>query len=256
MVAVGAAASLMGSAPAAAALPAPANMPARPGSGPHGARVTATVDDCHSGSAAGDRYAAFSGQMTLIPRASSMAMRFSLIGQGSAGGAPQRMNAPGLGVWQHSAPHVAIFRYRQEVTNLTAGDSFRAVVSYRWFDASGKVIKHAVRHTPACEISDLRPHLTVGPVTQQAGADAQSTAYDVDAHNAGLGPAGAFQVTLAVNGSTLAPQSIASLAPGADQIATFNGPKCGSGSTLQVTLDSANQVDETTRADNVKTVPC
>jgi len=255
-LAAGVAALALGVGPAAGAPPSPVTMAPRPGTMPHSARVTATVDDCHTGPAASDRYAAFSGQMMLIPRATSMAMRFSLIGQPSPTGAPERMNAPGLGVWQRSAPHIAIFRYRQEVTNLTPGSSFRALISYRWLDASGKVIKHAVRHTPKCDIPDLRPHLTVGSVVQRAGLDPQSSAYDVDAHNAGLGPAGAFQVALTVNGNSLAPQSIPSLAPGADQTVTFAGPRCNPGSSIQVTLDPGNQVDEATRADNVKTVGC
>jgi hypothetical protein len=224
--------------------------------GGHPSRVNAAVDSCHSGPSPADRYAIFSGQMTNVPHADSMAMRFSLLDRGPTDPAPKHLAAPGLDVWQHSDPHVDIFRYHQEVSNLPPGGGVRALLTFRWLDASGRVIKHVTRRSPVCQVPDLRPHLAVADITKSLSSDPASDAYKVEIRNLGLGPASSFDVAVSVDGKALPTQTVDSLAPAALRILSFSGPHCAPGGTIQATADPDNRIDQVTRADDVKTISC
>jgi hypothetical protein len=219
-------------------------------------RVTATLDTCHSGPTPADRYATFSGQMTTVPHADTMAMRFTLMARQPGESGPKRLSAPGLDAWQHSASHVDIFRYKQEVSNLPAGASVRALLTYRWLDANGKVLRHVTRRSPVCQVPDLRPNLVLETITHALGSDAHSDTYNVEVRNAGLGPAGSFNVLLSVGGNPLPTQTVDALGPAVVRILSFTGPRCTPGQSLQGTADPDNRIDEPTKADNVKAVLC
>ncbi|HEV3228764.1 MAG TPA: CARDB domain-containing protein [Solirubrobacteraceae bacterium] len=223
---------------------------------PRAARVTDALDTCHSGTTAADRYATFSGQMTTVPHADSMAMRFTLMARLPGDPVPKHLSAPGLDVWQRSVSHVGIFRYRQEVSNLPAGSSVRAWVAYRWLDPNGKVIRHVNRRSSVCQVPDLRPNLVVETITHTLSANPRSDTYTVDVRNVGVGAASSFNVLVTVDGNSLPTQTVDSLAPEQLRILTFTGPRCTPGQPLSATADPDNRVDETTKADNVKTVAC
>ena len=108
------------------------------------------VSACHSSVVQADRYATFSAQMTANRRTHQMWIRFTLLERLSSGGATHQVPAPGLGVWEKSAPGVGVFEANKSVTNLVAPATFRAVVSFRWYDAHHRLLMHARKETSAC----------------------------------------------------------------------------------------------------------
>ena len=214
------------------------------------------VGDCHVAPLQADRYVTFAAEMASVHRTAQMWVRFALLERLASDSALHPATAPGLGVWQRSTPGIALFRYSQEVANLPAPGAYRALVSFRWYGPRHRLLRRARRETPLCLMPDERPHLSVGAVTRSAGQTAQTTRYAVEARNTGLGPASSVGVQLAIDGAVQPQQTIATLAPAASQLVTFDGPRCSAGGTLVVTLDPAGSVDQTTRADDVKTVAC
>jgi hypothetical protein len=96
-----------------------------------------------------DQAAVFHSRMKRPPAAARMYMRFTLLesvdGQGFA-----PVPAPGLDRWLRSRWRVGIFGYRQRVRGLAGGASYRALVHYRWHDASGHVVRRALRRSGLC----------------------------------------------------------------------------------------------------------
>jgi hypothetical protein len=241
-----------GSAGAVVPAPAPALKPGH---------VLAAIDTCHPALSAAGRYFVVSGQMAAIPRSAAMAIRFDLQQRTHGSGPFRRVNAPGLGVWHRSAAGVQLFRHSQDVTNLSAPASFRAVIAFRWYGASGKVVKRARRRTVVCQMPDQRPRLAIGEVSRSPGGTSpggtsRTTRYDVVVRNDGLGAASGFNVLLSINGVAEPEQAVSGLAPRERKTVMFIGPPCPPGRTLNVTLDPKRQVDQTTRAGDAKTVAC
>src|SRR3954466_1001678 len=137
------------------------------GAGPAYAQTVptrASLESCHTGAAALDRFAVFTAQVSATSSSERMQIRFDLL-QRLPGADYHRVQAPGLGVWRSSIPGVDIFRYRKQVANLEAPGSYRALVRFRWLDASGRTIQHSARRTRACKQPDLRADLAIGRVS-------------------------------------------------------------------------------------------
>jgi CARDB len=252
----------LGSSHARAATPTPSTSP-KPGS------TWAVVQSCHVGLLPADRYAEFSAQIAAVHSTSSMAVRFDLFGaavtpgtgagtgSGTAVLGPfKHLAAPPLGTWNRSAAGVTIFDYNQTVAALPYG-AYRAEVRYRWYGHNGRVIRRAHRVTPICAEPDQRPNLVAGAVTRQSAGVPKTVAYGVTVTNRGLTAAGAFDVSLAINATAVAPnQTVFGLAAGGRTVVTFTGPRCTTGQTLQVSVDPADHVGETNKADNTRSITC
>jgi hypothetical protein len=230
------AAALLGAAPAAGAPPA----------------ATATLDACHSASLQANRYATFGALMrtAAAPGASTMEVRFQLLERTPRSPLFRAVAAPGLGVWQQSAPGIGLFRASQEVAGLAAPASFRTLVTFRWLAADHSVLRSARRLSPICRIPDERPNLVVGRITQP-----DPTTYVVVVRNNGLGPAGPFAVRLTVGTVTEPDVLVAGLASGGRTTVRFKGPPCTTGA-VTVVVDTNNAVNETTKADNTAMLVC
>ncbi len=61
------------------------------------------------------------------------------------------ISSPGLGVWLRAAPGVKTYKNLEQVTNLSAPASYRALVLFRWMNAKGHPIKSLELRTPRCE---------------------------------------------------------------------------------------------------------
>ncbi|MHB8490937.1 MAG: hypothetical protein ACYDA6_01810 [Solirubrobacteraceae bacterium] len=112
--------------------------------------ISATVQQCVAASGAEGGAATFAGQMVTLPSAAVMAMRVDLEERTASEPSFHVLDAPGLGVWHRSEPSVKVFRYLAQVTSLAAPAAYRAQITYRWMDASGRVVRHAARYTPVC----------------------------------------------------------------------------------------------------------
>jgi hypothetical protein len=112
--------------------------------------ASVTISSCHPSSVQADRYVTFSATMSPNRRTAEMWIRFTLLERLSTDVAMHPVVAPGLGVWEKSAPGVAAFLANKSVTNLAAPASFRAVVSFRWYDAHRHLVMRTHRETAAC----------------------------------------------------------------------------------------------------------
>ena len=227
------------------------------GAGPAYAQTVptrASLESCHTGAAALDRFAVFTAQVGATSSSERMQIRFDLV-QRLPGADYHRVQAPGLGVWRSSIPGVDIFRYRKQVANLEAPGSYRALVRFRWLDGSGKVIARTTRRTRTCKQPDLRPDLTVSTVTAQPASDGRAR-YTVLVRNEGRTPTSVFTVGFAVGDQTQPTQSVQSLVPGEGRLLSFAGPRCNRTNPVRVTVDPDLAVDEADETNNTRTVVC
>lgn len=218
--------------------------------------LVARVQDCHTGLAADQRYAVFVGQMPALVGTKRMAMRFDLYQHVTAAGF-QRISVPKFGVWQRSLRGQSGFIFHKRVDALVAPANYRVVISFRWYDRTGKLQRSAQRISKVCKQPDPRPNLTVGRVQGVHGAVKGTVNYDIVVRNQGLGDAGPFGLLLTVNGTAQPEQkTVGGLAAGAKTDVTVTAPACTPGSTVTVQLDPQNQVAESNEADDSFTRAC
>ncbi len=226
---------------------APAAQAARPHSG-------ARLVSCTTGADAASRAATFVGSMRTVPGTRRLGMRFDLLQRRAGQQEFHRLTAPNWGVWERSEPGRPGFVFEKRVERLLAPASYRAVVRFRWYDADGEVLRQTKRTTRVCRQPDPRPNLVLG---QLAGRRvAEGFAYFVTVLNAGVTAAPTFLVTLTINGEQQAPVTVGPLAAGTSEIARIDAPRCAPGSTIKVSLDTGDAVDESRERDNALTRPC
>lgn len=213
------------------------------------------VADCARGPQAADRHAIFRGAMRRVAHTGRMSMRFALQERVGAGRF-RTVRAPGLGRWRKSRPGVRRFSHRQRVLELAEGSAYRVVVSFRWHDGDGQVIRRARRRSRSCSqpgpLSNLRL-LRIGGGLPLAGAPLFSM-YNVRVANRGQVATPRFGVSLAVDGGIVDRQSVGALSPGEVRQLSFAGPACAR--SLTARADPEDAVRETSERDNVLTVPC
>jgi len=115
-----------------------------------GAQDSATLEQCVTSVAQGERSATFAGEMTALAGTARMAMRIELQERLPGEALYHNVTAPGLGAWRESDVKVKIYKYLKQVTNLSSPASYRALVRFRWVGARGHVIRRAERVTPRC----------------------------------------------------------------------------------------------------------
>jgi hypothetical protein len=212
-------------------------------------RASAQLDRCHPSLDAAQRYAVFSGAMrSLRAGQDRMEMRFDLFRRAHGSLVFKRVAAPGLGVWNRANPGVGRFKFRQKVENLSAPAAYRAVVSFRWTGADGRVFARAQHVTPACQQPDLRPDLRVVGIEHPGE-------YVVTVRNAGGSPARGFDVSLSVGDKAVVPsQTVGVLGPHQSLMVRFTRPGCAD--PVVATADSGNAVPESDEANNALTTTC
>jgi len=113
--------------------------------------TSATLEECLSAGAQGERSATFAGEMNTIAGSTRMEMRIDVIERMPGEITYHTVTAPGLGVWRGSAPGVKAYRYLKQVTNLAGPAFYRGVVHYRWLNSRGRVVAVSVLRTKRCE---------------------------------------------------------------------------------------------------------
>ena len=219
----------------------------------------AKVTSCTTGFDPTDRAAVFTGSMPAIAGARRMWMRFDLYQRKAGTGAQgwRHVSLPKFGVWQKSHRGVPGFIYDKRVQGLTAPASYRAVVRFRWYSASGRLVRSRRRTTGVCKQPDPRPNLTVDRIgVGKADASGQAK-YTVVVRNSGLGPdASPFGVVLTIDGVDQPGQTAGPLGAHEKTELTFTAPRCAPSGSVRVTLDPGGAVSEASEADNVATRPC
>jgi hypothetical protein len=112
--------------------------------------ASASIEECLSSTVQAERSATFVAEMTAVPGTMRMSIRIDLEERETGEEEFHTVTAPGLGVWRASDPKVKVYKYLKQVSNLSAPDSYRGLVHFRWLNAKGHVIKRAERLTPRC----------------------------------------------------------------------------------------------------------
>jgi hypothetical protein len=113
--------------------------------------------------------AVFHARMQRLAGAERMAMRFTLLERGGAGGfAPVKV--PGLRRWHRSRPGVSAFGYRQGVRNLMENAVYRMRVDFRWFSPEGELVRSMRRRSSPCRQYGALPNLRAKVVGQTPSA--------------------------------------------------------------------------------------
>jgi len=231
---------------------------AEPGSGSGSGTLplaSVGVAECARGPGAENRLAVFRGAMRRLPASDRMWMRFKLQERVGAGDF-RTVKAPGLGIWHKSRPSVGRFAYRQRVLALAEGSSYRTIVSFRWYTASGELVRQTRRRSPPCRQPGLLPNLVVTRI--DGGKPLQDVPgtyrYAVHVVNRGHVAARGFGVSLAVDGGTVDTLAVNALAPGESRKLLFSGPVCAR--TVTAVADPEDTVREVSERDNTLTSPC
>ncbi|MEX1143107.1 MAG: CARDB domain-containing protein [Thermoleophilaceae bacterium] len=219
-------------------------------------RSNASVEltECAQGRRRRDRRAAFRGEMAQVPGVDRMRMRFQLF-ERIERGAWRPVRAPGLGTWHASRPGVPGFAYVQRVVGLDRATVYRARVAFRWHGADGALVAHEDHRSRACRQRGRRPNLTLGRrVLVRPGPVVDAARYGVLVINDGEGVARRIRVLLRVDGADIATRAIRPLQPQRRRVARLLGPACTE--EVEVVVDPADAVRETSEEDNVLSVVC
>jgi hypothetical protein len=202
--------------------------------------------------------ATFSGEMWAYGKARTLEMRFALQSRSKA--APHWAHirpADDFDTWTRANPGVQHFIADRTVLGLVDGTAYRVAVRFRWRNAKGKLVGHALRRSPICHQPDPRANLKVKQIGMRPTGDPATRTYSVRVANRGGTDAPVFSTGLQVNGVAQPAQATtATLAAGAETTIEFTAPKCQPGSTLVATADTDAQVDERNETDNTLTVDC
>jgi hypothetical protein len=211
----------------------------------------------------GSRAVAIKATMRPLTGTRKMAIRFELL-QRSPGLPVQEVSGGDLGVWR-TPPNSTlgqlagdVWRLQKSVYNLDVPFSYQFRVSFRWTGAHGKALGTATRYTRTCRQRELRPDLTVASITVSAVAGhPKQELYTAVVANQGLTGAGPFQVLFAP-GDSSAPttDTVSFLGAGKTRTLSFVGPLCDAANPPTVSADSASQVNDFNRANNVLAAVC
>jgi hypothetical protein len=219
--------------------------------------LSAKITTCTTGPDDASRAAAFTGSMPAAAQTKRMQMRFVLIQRAGPGpkGLFKKIVVPGWGGWEKSDPGRQGFVFTKRVEALTAPAAYRAVITFRWFDAKGHVQRSATRTTQPCEQPDPRPDLVLGGV-DGAATGKGTAAYTVSIGNEGHSDAAPFAVTITVGGIVSDAVTMGPIAAGDRLTGTLAAPKCTPGTTITVTVDVGDAVDESVEDDDAVQRPC
>jgi hypothetical protein len=211
----------------------------------------------------GARAVAVKATMRPLTGTRKMAMRFELL-QRSPGMPALEVSGGDLGTWR-TPPNPTlgqlagdVWRLQKSVYNLAVPFTYQFRVSFRWTGEHGKVLGTATRYSRMCRQRELRPDLAVKSITvTPIAGHPNKELYTAVIANQGLTGAGPFQVLFAP-GDTSAPatDTIAFLRPGKTRTLSFTGPVCDSASPPTVSADSASQIDDFDRTNNVLAASC
>jgi hypothetical protein len=217
--------------------------------------LAARVADCTTGADDAERAAAFTGSMSAAG-AKRMQMRFGLQQRLGAGpkGTWKKVSVPDW-TWEKADPGRSAFVFTERIEALRAPAAYRVVIRFRWLDARNHAIRTTTRTSAACEVADPRPDLVLGGLDAVATGGGRA-AYTVAVANDGHSPAVPFAVTVTVDGVTSEPVILGPLSAGDRATGAVAAPSCAPGSTITVTLDAANAVDESDEVDDVVQRPC
>jgi hypothetical protein len=222
------------------------------GAPPLSAKLTA----CTTGEDASSRAAVFTGAMPAAAGTRRMQMRFVLQQRLTPQGPYKALTVPGWDDWEKSDPGRPGFVFTKRVESLAGPASYRAQITFKWLDRKGRAQRATRRTTPACDQPDPRPDVELGGLDATPGQTKDVAVYALVVSNDGRATAGPFTVTLTVDGVLQPPLQLGPIAVGEREHGTIVGARCAPGSTVTVTVDSSDAVNESSEGDDVVQRPC
>ena len=210
---------------------------------------------------------AISVQAVMRPLAgtSKMQIKFELTRQAKPHTRFLIVHGKGLGSWiSPTDPTLGqrtgdVWILNHPVVNLAAPATYKFKVVFKWTGTQGQTLGMDTQTSTSCYQPELRADLlvrslSVTPIT--SGASAGQWAYVADVANRGLTGAGPVQVQF--SGGTSAPVSATVAWVGAKSSVRqrFVAAPCTAGSSLTVTVDPNQSIDEYDYANNALTTPC
>ncbi len=194
--------------------------------------------------------AMFTGRVSSYRRSPKMQMRFTL--QALTPDEPRwrKVDAAGFGEWITVPAGFSKYTYDKTVEGLLAPASYRAVVHFRWRNASGKQIRSERAVSGVCRQPDSRPDLVVRNVK------ADPAGYVAVVFNRGREAAGAFDVRFVRDGVLLGSARVAGLAPQTAIDVFLPGARCPSGTPLEAVVDPLSEVDESNEFNDALSASC
>lgn len=214
-------------------------------------KLAATLESCTASPLPIERTATFVASMPARAGATRMRIRLDLERRRPGERRWRRIQVPGFGTWERSAPNVAGFVFRKRVTGLPVPASYRARVRFRWIAADGSVTRRAHARTAACAQPDLRPNLVAGALTAVLDAAPGLAIYTLTVRNAGRSAAGASSVRVGSGTAEIGP-----LGPGARIDVPVIALACAPGTPIVVRVDADGRVDESDERRNARRRPC
>jgi CARDB len=210
---------------------------------------------------------AVSVQAVMRPLAgtSKLQIKFELLRQAKPHTRFRSVRGRGLGSWiSPTDPTLGrragdVWIVNHPVVDLAAPATYKYRVTFKWIGSQGQTLGTAVQPSPTCYQPELRADLLVRslwvtPVT--SGSAAGEWAYTAEIANRGLTGAGPVQVVFGDSGSVPVPATVAWVGAKSSARQRFVAPPCTVGSTLTVTVDPMQTIDEYDYANNLLTMPC
>jgi hypothetical protein len=198
----------------------------------------------------------FEGRISAIHRSRRMQLRFTLQARTPDDPVWSKVTAAGFGSWISAPRGFARYLYDKTVDDLLAPASYRAVVDFRWRDASGHLLRTSRATSGSCHQPDPRPDLTVAQVRVDPAAAAGRRRYVATIANTGRSAAGAFEIDFTRDGALLGTISLDRLAAGHRRTVFVTGPACAPGQEIAAAVDARDAVDESDEDDDVSSVIC
>jgi hypothetical protein len=211
----------------------------------------ATLASCNASPLPLERVVTFVGSMPAMTRANRMRIRFDLERRRPAERRWRRIQAPGFGTWERSAPNVAGFVFRKRVNGLWVPASYRARVRFRWIAADGTIVRRAQDRTPVCVQPDLRPNLVPGALTAILDAQPGLAIYTLVVRNTGRSATRGFAVRVGLGNAEVTP-----LDPGEQRAVTVIALACRAGELIAARVDADGRVEESSERGNATLRHC
>lgn len=215
----------------------------------HAALPSVKVEECRTGKTP---EATFLSRMRAVKGSMRMAMRFQLL-EKTPGAEPRAVDAPALAAWRKSRIGVRDFAYRQTIKGLEPGVTYSVLVSYRWYDLQGKVIRRQKVESGTCVQDGDLPNLVISEIRTAPGDTEKTAVFSVRVGNTGQGDTRSVPVSLIVDGKRLDTQTVSELKAGEFKTVRFNGPHC---SRLRAVVDPDEKIPETVEEDNELRARC
>lgn len=183
-----------------------------------------------------------------------MELQFDLFTRPVSGGEWTAVKGmPKFGVWDRPSSHSVV--WSKSVGGLSAGQSYRVVVTHRWLSKSGRVIRRVVIASPSCDQLDSHADLAASFVSAKPLANGNRL-YTLLVRNLGLSSTTGFSVSMRVNNIELPTVRVASLGARKSRLVTFTAASCASGSKMRFEADFSKEMAEQNELNNVVEIAC